>query len=189
MRKYNLVAAAISIAGSAWAGLAEDVTACKSEVDSLKRLSCFDAIRVEPTAGVVKIDAPDTKAASPITLVKAKLSLQERDIRKQIYSRQIELVPTFKNDTKKTVVALEHTMTITDAFGDKIVDGRSRLDIKIPPGKTVESDLFYSWEDNQFINNEPFDKLLGPVSTGVAKSTLVVTRAVFSDGTNEAYAP
>ena len=97
------------------------------------------------------------------------------------------MIPTFKNTSKKTVVAIAHTLSVTDAFGDKIVDGESKLDIKIPPGKTVESDTFYMWEDNQFMQGEPYDKLSGPVSTGTAKAKLEVTKVIYSDGTSESF--
>lgn len=159
-----------------------DLKTCKAETDTQKRLACFDAINVETT------DQPVAeKKIAPVTQVKAVLRIQRVDPQKRVYNPRIELIPTFKNDTKKTVVAIEHTLVVTDAFGDKIIDGVSKLDIKIPPGKTVESEQIYWWEDNQFIQNQPFDKLQGPVSTGVAKATLEVKKAVFSDGTSESY--
>ena len=84
-------------------------------------------------------------------------------------------------------MAIAHTMTITDAFGEKVVDGEGKLDIKIPPGKSVESDTFYMWEDNPFISGEPYDKLQGPVSTGTAKATMLVTKTIYSDGSSESF--
>ncbi|NLS20747.1 hypothetical protein HGP16_30020 [Rhizobium sp. P40RR-XXII] len=185
MRFFFVAGILMLTAGTALAGLSEDITTCKTEPDSLKRLTCFDAIKVGEAQSSRPTDQP--KAAAPITLVNARLLLQEKDLRKRIYSPRVELIPSFRNGTKKTVVAIEHTMAITDAFGDEIIEGKSKLDIKIPPGKTIESELFYSWEDNQFIQDEPFDKLLGPVKTGVARATLIVTKAVFSDGTTETY--
>lgn len=159
-----------------------EIRSCKIEADAQKRLACFDAIEVE-----IPNEDNLAKKAAAISLAKVVLRLQEEDPRKRIYNSRVELIPTFKNDTKKTVVAIEHTISITDAFGDKIVDGRSKLDIKIPPGKTVESEMIYWWDNNPFIQNEPFDKLQGPVGTGVAKASLIVTKAVFSDGSTESY--
>lgn len=185
--RYLIIAVALALwAGEAAADLASDFQACKSETDSLKRLTCFDAISTDGST-VAARPAGQTKSPAPIKLAKATLRLQERDLSKMVFSSRVELIPTFKNETKKTVVAIEHTIIVTDAFGDKIIDGQSKLDIKIPPGDTIQSELYYSWEDNQFIQNEPFDKLLGPIKTGVAKAFLTVTKAVFSDGTTETY--
>ncbi|MDJ1632245.1 hypothetical protein [Rhizobium rhizogenes] len=170
----------LGLMAAAGTAAAEDIQSCKSESDTAKRLACFDAVASR------QADVPEKKEA-PIKLAKASLRLVQADPRKRIYSSRIELIPTFTNETKKTVVALEHTVVVTDAFGDKIIDGQSRLDIKIPPGKTVESTMIYTWEDNEFIKDQPFDKLQGPVSTGVAKAVLEVKRAVFSDGSTESY--
>ncbi|WP_261336964.1 hypothetical protein [Rhizobium leguminosarum] len=43
------------------------------------------------------------------------------------------------------------------------------------------------WEDNQFIQGEPYDKLTGPVSTGTAKAALIVTKVIYFDGTSEGF--
>ena len=51
----------------------------------------------------------------------------------------------------------------------------------------MESESFYYWDDNPFIPNEPYDRLNGAVNTGVAKAEMVVSKAVFSDGTSENY--
>ncbi|MGO7535935.1 hypothetical protein ELH26_36890 [Rhizobium leguminosarum] len=102
---------------------------------------------------------------------------QNKDYQRQVFNSRVELVPTFKNTSKKTVVAIAHTLTVTDAFGDKIVDGESKLDLKIPPGKTVESESFYLWEDNQFIQVEPYDKLTGPVSTESPRPRSILRRS------------
>jgi hypothetical protein len=172
-------------AGIASADLQHNLLACKAETDSLKRLTCFDAINVGGVPDSETSAVSGTK--SPIVMTKANLRLQGKNFQKQVFNDRVEVVPTFHNGTKKTVVAIEHTLAITDAFGDKVINGSSKLDIKIPPGKTVESESFYYWDDNPFIPNEPYDRLNGAVNTGVAKAEMVVSKAVFSDGTSENY--
>ncbi|MGM4913203.1 hypothetical protein [Rhizobium sp. 768_B6_N1_8] len=113
------------------------------------------------------------------------LRAQNKNYKRDICHDRIELVPTFKNSSDKTVVAIAHTVTITGAFGDTIIEGESKLDTKIPPGKTVESENIFFWEDNQFIQGEPYDKPTGPVSTGTAKATLNVTKVIYSHGTSK----
>lgn len=178
-------------ASATQADILADLRSCKAESDSLKRLTCFDAIAVSgleetatarPAAGVA-----GNSAKATVELVNAKMRVQGKSYQNQIFNDRVELVPSFKNTSKKTVVAVAHTVSITDAFGDKIVDGESKLDIKIPPGKTVVSETFYTWEDNPFIKGEPYDKLIGPVSTGTAKATLNVTKVIYFDGTSESF--
>ncbi|RSB59262.1 hypothetical protein EFD55_32725 [Rhizobium pisi] len=184
----------VLLATPAVADTIADMKSCRGEADSLKRLTCYDAIKIDgentpadsqTSAAVPKGD--EAKSNSPITAAKVRLEIRQKDFRRQILNDQIILVPTLRNGTKKTLVAVELNMTISDAFGEKIVDQIARLDIKIAPGKTVESDSIFYWKDNPFISDEIYDKLVGPVSTGVAKASLDVKRAVFSDGTTESY--
>lgn len=57
---------------------------------------------------------------------------------------------------------------LTDVFGEKVVDGLSKLDIKIAPGKTAESDSYYLWED---IHSFPVSLMI--VSTDQSRLVLV----------------
>lgn len=177
----------LSLSGVARADLASDFALCRAEPDSLKRLTCFDNIVVDRNTEKSNTVQNVVSSTAPILLTRVVLRVQQEDHQRSVFSPRVELVPTFKNEAKKTVVAIEHTLTITDAFGDKVIDSVAKLDIKIPPGKTVQSESFYYWEDNQFIPNEPFDRLYGPVNTGVAKATLIVKKAVFADGTTESF--
>ena len=176
----------LAAAVAAKADLAADVQACKAETDSLRRLSCFDAIKIEMA---VKAAQPTGRSAGlgSVVMTDVSLRIQDKDPSSQVYNDRIEIQPTFKNNTQKTVVALEHTLVVTNAFGEPVVDGKSKLDIKIAPGQTVVSDNFYFFDDNPFIHDEVFDKLSGPIRTGVAKARMTVTKAVFSDGTIEVY--
>lgn len=173
-------------ASAAAADLASEFRACSAETDSSKRLTCFDAIKIEPS-GTAAQSVPRPQSTSPITMTTVVLRTQAKDLQNHVFSPRIEALPTFKNDAKKPVVAIEHTLVIADAFGEKVIDGSSKLDIKIPPGKTVQSETFYYWEDNQFLPGEPYDRLYGPIGTGMAKATITVTKAIFSDGSVESY--
>lgn len=164
--------------------LLHEVSKCRGVADSLARLTCYDRLKIG-TPAVASQPVPG--ASSPVTMTSYDLRLQPKDYRKEVFNERVELVPTLHNATKKTVIGVVLALTITDAFGDTIVDGSSKLDIRIPPGQTVESETFYFWDDNPFINNEVYDKLSGPVGTGAAKASAKVTRAVYSDGSSESF--
>ena len=194
VKQFYLLGMMALLATPAVADITVDMKTCRSETDSLKRLTCYDAITTggenasaDNQTSAVAPKADEVKAGSLITPAKLKLEVRQRDFRRQILNDQVVLVPTLRNGTKKTIVAVEFSMTINDAFGEKVVDQIARLDIKIAPGKTVESDSIFYRQNNPFISDEIYDKLVGPVSTGVAKASLDVKKAVFSDGTSESY--
>lgn len=177
----------LALSNIATANQNDDVLKCRIESDSLKRLTCYDAIQTTENNDNKLTSEPGAASTANIVTTDITLRRQGKDYKKQVYNSRIEAIPTFKNNTKKTLVAVELTMSITDAFGEKIVDGKDKLDIKIAPGKSQQSKMFFYWEDNPFIPNEPYDKLSGPVDTGVAKAEMKVIKAVFSDGTVEEY--
>ncbi|MGW6778321.1 hypothetical protein ACWF50_09745 [Brucella pseudogrignonensis] len=186
MKKTIIIALAVSAFSTlAIANQNDDILKCRDESDSLKRLTCYDALSTGSgnSTTVVK------PAASPANIITTEIALrhQGKDFDRGVFNPRIEAVPTFKNNTKKTLVAVELAIVISDAFGEKIIDGKDKLDIKIAPGKSQTSNVFFYWEDNQFINNQPYDKLFGPVDTGVAKAEMKVLKAVFSDGSVEDY--
>lgn len=176
--------AAVSAPSIVHADPVSDLVRCKAEPDSLKRLNCYDAIAVQETQNPSPVLTP---ASAPISMTDVQLRIQMKDVSSRIYHNRLEVVPTFKNMSDKTVVAIEHTLKMTDAFGEAVVDSTSKLDIKIPPKKTVQSETFYFFEDNPFIYDEAYDKLSGSVSNGSAKATMTVVKAVFSDGTTASY--
>src|SRR5690606_6205693 len=122
-----------------------------------------------------------------VAFVSADLRHQDKDYDLDIFSPRMELRPVFRNDSEKTVIGISHRMTVRDVFGEVIVQGVDNLDIRLEPGKTGGPNTFYLWEDNQFIRDEPYDRLMGPVSAGTAKVEFEILKVVYSDGTTESY--
>lgn len=174
MLKY-LILAAVVAASPAVAANDAVLDACRQEQDTTKRLACYDAIGKQD-------EADAEKKTGDVTFVSAKLRVQEQDYDKEVMSPRVEMHPTFRKGSKKTVIGIEHHFEITDAFGDVIVKGTDKLNVRIAAGKTAPSGQFYFWEDNPFIYNQPYDKLIGTITNGTAKVTDTVTKVVFSDG-------
>ncbi|MCA0000916.1 MULTISPECIES: hypothetical protein [unclassified Mesorhizobium] len=184
--KTTIVASAALLlsANLACADPSADIVSCRSMADSLARLTCYDRIDI----GEAKPSTPSPAASaspSPVSMVSAKLSLQGKNWERNVYNPRIELRLRFKNSSSKLVVAIGHSVVIRDAFGDTIVNQDGKLDITIPPNKAVDSESFYYWEDNPFISNEPFDKMVGAVQEDTAKVDVRVTRIVYKDGSIE----
>lgn len=165
-----------------------DLARCRTELDNLKRLVCYDSIVNTQDTTVASAKDDKSKSSSVrIEVLDSRILIQEENTRKQIYRPRIVLYPSFKNNTDKTVVAIEHTILIKDAFEDTLIDTVSKLDIKIEPNQISNNRINYWWEDNKFIHAEAFDRLVGPVSTGAAKVLITVKRAIFADGSSEIY--
>lgn len=93
----------------------------------------------------------------------------------------------FANSSAKRVSAVALVVSIKDAFGDVILSGDSKLDVNIRPGGTEYSQSFLIWEDNQFMSDDPYSKMIGPVTAGTAKAEVAIKKVVYQDGTVESY--
>jgi len=75
------------------------------------------------------------------------------------YSPQAMLTLMVKNNTSKRIKAWKGLLIVKNAFGDilfrtRLTDGTAN----IHPGQIAKAS--YSWEDNQFVDDEPYDKLV-----------------------------
>ena len=95
----------------------------------------------------------------------------------------IRFMPRFKNTSGKTITAIKFDTQFVDPFGDEIyaLKGGSSEE-RIKPGKISGNGIFYKWEDNPFINGEPYDKLLTSVTNKTGKIQTQIKIIVFEDG-------
>ncbi|TIN40400.1 MAG: hypothetical protein E5Y10_09305 [Mesorhizobium sp.] len=183
----KLVSAFISLvfAGNASAQSFQSVENCRQLVENVDRLACYDALQPDETT--MKIEPVATLADAPVKMARARFNVQGEDARHSIYRPRIELHLSFANSSLKRVSALALLVTIKDAFGDVILVNDSKLDINIRPGGSAASQTYFFWEDNQFMHDDAYSKLIGPVTAGTAKTEVAVKRVVYQDGSVEAY--
>ena len=99
------------------------------------------------------------------------------------YSRKtIRFMPVFKNVTNRSITAIKFTSHFLNPFGDEIMKIKGESEEKIKPGKKSKNKLFYVFKDNQFIDGETYDKLLGAVTNGTGSIKTEATAVVFEDG-------
>ena len=106
--------------------------------------------RSEPTP------APEPE---PVEILSFRFSHLPADFDAMRISSEARLSLTVRNTTNSRIVAWRGVLVVTDPFGDEqfrvqITDGTANLS----PGATGE--VIFSWEDNEFIDDEPFDKLV-----------------------------
>ena len=94
----------------------------------------------------------------------------------------IRFMPIFKNLTGKIIVGFKFHAVFKSAFGDEIFafDGESSERV-VPDGMSTAAS-FYFFEDNQFINDEPFDRLQIFEAAGTGTIKTAVAAVVFDDG-------
>lgn len=94
----------------------------------------------------------------------------------------MRFMPILKNDTGKTIVGFKFQASFTSAFGDEIFAFEGESNEKVNSGATSTAAAFYYFDDNQFIGDEPYDKLKIFEAAGTGKVSTKVTAVVFDDG-------
>ena len=92
-------------------------------------------------------------------------------------------MPIFANETGKTIVGFRFTATFLSAFGDEVFRFSGESSERIEVGANSTAKTYYFFEDNQFIANEPYDKLKIFRASGTGKIRTTVNAVVFDDGT------
>ena len=99
------------------------------------------------------------------------------------YGAHVRAYFQFRNNSKKTLTGLVYETTFLDSFGDVLYKTTMKDQLKIPPGKTNRMSSFWYWEDNEFIDGQPYDKLQSAAGAGTIKVKVKIKKAVFEDGT------
>lgn len=94
----------------------------------------------------------------------------------------IRFMPIFKNETDKSVVGFKFRSEFKSAFGDQIFSFDGESSELITPGNISTAATFYYFEDNQFISNEPYDKLQVFEASGTGAISTKVTAVAFEGG-------
>ena len=92
-------------------------------------------------------------------------------------------MPIFLNETGKTVVGFKFATSFKSAFGDDVFSFAGESSEKVSAGKLSTAQTFYFFEGNQFMADQPYDKLKIFEAAGTGTIVTKVTAVVFEDGT------
>ena len=98
------------------------------------------------------------------------------------YSAHVKAYFQFQNNSNKTLTGLIYETTFLDSFGDVLYKTTMKDQLRVPPGKKNNMDGFWYWEDNPFIDGQPYDKLQAAAGAGTIKVKVKIKKAVFEDG-------
>lgn len=95
---------------------------------------------------------------------------------------RVRFMPIYINTSEKMIMGAKFEARFLNAFGDEIFSFSGELDEPVQPGKTSTSNLFYYFEDNQFISGEPYDMLLPMVTNKTGNIEIKMTMMAFEGG-------
>jgi hypothetical protein len=94
----------------------------------------------------------------------------------------MRFMPIFLNETGQTITGFRFRTVFRSAFGEEVYSFDGESNERIETDQTSSATTFYFFEDNQFIANEAYDKLLVFEASGTGTVETTVTAVVFESG-------
>lgn len=96
--------------------------------------------------------------------------------------KSMRFMPIFRNETEKTIVGFKFRTTFSSAFGDEVFAFEGESSERILAGGSSTASAFYYFEDNKFIGDQPYDKLMIFEGAGTGRISTKITAVVFEGG-------
>lgn len=111
------------------------------------------------TLAVAATLAASAHQNAPISFESHSIRALDVNVRAQRYSKAARLTLNVRNNTDQRVKGWRAWVRFTDPFGDELFDIQlTSGTADIAPGETGEAR--FEFEDNQFLDGEPYDKLV-----------------------------
>jgi hypothetical protein len=160
-----------------------------TKVEVIEKKGKWIKVRIDgwlyaPSASSKPIKKNQT-STSDVEYVKSKIERLPSDFSRDSkpYGAHVRAYFQFRNNTAKTLTGLVYETTFMDSFGDTLYKAEMKDQLKVPSGRKNSMDTFWYWEDNPFIDDQPYDKLQSAAGAGTIKVKVKLKKAVFSDGT------
>jgi len=125
---------------------------------------------------------PDFDSSPYIQLTSISATRLAKDYEASRYSNSVVISPAFRNVGSNTIVGLRGRLAVIDGFGKEVYGFNFRADDKILPGHDSGRGG-YSFEENQFVPDDPYHKMVPLIEARTAKYTARITHIAFEDGT------
>jgi hypothetical protein len=100
----------------------------------------------------------------------------------QYKQQSIRFLPKFHNISDSEIVGIRFSSSFRNAFGDEILTFDGDITERILPGNSSTARFFYVFENNPFINGEPYDKLLQMITGNTGSIITTITSLAFEGG-------
>ena len=125
---------------------------------------------------------PDFDSSPYVQVTSISAGLLTKDYEASRYSNSIVITPVFRNVGRNTIVGMQGRLSVMDGFGQEVYGFNFRDDDKILPGHDSGRGG-YSFEENQFENDDPYHKMVPLIDAGTAKYAARIAHIAFEDGT------
>jgi hypothetical protein len=126
---------------------------------------------------------PDFDSSPYVQLTSISARRLAKDYDANRYRNSVVISPVFKNVGSRAIVGLRGRLSVIDGFGNEVYGFNFRDDDKMLPGHDSGRGGGYSFEENQFQDDDPYHKMVPLIDAGTAKYTARVARIAFDDGT------
>ena len=124
---------------------------------------------------------PDFDSSPYIQLTSISARRLAKDYDASRYSNSVVISPVFKNVGSNTIVGLQGRLSVIDGFGKEVYGFNFRDDDKILPGHDSGRGG-YSFEENEFLSDDPYHKMVPLIEAGTAKYAARIAHIAFEDG-------
>lgn len=111
------------------------------------------------------------------------------NIREVNYRDAVTMSIQYKSKTSKRVIGIVTRITATNAFGKIVMSELFEDEVIVEPGEISSGSQYWHWQDNPFINNEPYDRMWQSVQNDTLRTKSQVIKVIFDDGSKVEYRP
>jgi len=113
-----------------------------------------------------------------IEVIDTKMNIREVE-----YRDAVTLSLNYKSKTQKRIIGIVTRVTATNAFGKVVLSEKLEDETTIEPGELGASNGYWHWQNNKFIDGEPYDRMWQSVSNDTIKVKTQILKIIFDDGT------
>lgn len=99
------------------------------------------------------------------------------------YNKRLGLFLHYQNNTDKKIVGITVKVGILNPFGKSVFSTTYEDEAVLEPNEKQKNDKFWTFEDNPFIHDEPYDKMWQMADNGTAKIETKILKVILADGT------
>lgn len=99
------------------------------------------------------------------------------------YEKRLGLFLHYQNNTDKKIIGVIIKVDILNPFGKIVYNTTYEDEVILQPNERLKNDKYWVFSDNQFINDEPYDRMWQMADNGTAKINTKILKVIFDDGT------
>ncbi len=99
------------------------------------------------------------------------------------YEKRLGLFLHYQNNTDKKIIGVIVKVTILNPFGKSVLETTFEDEVILKQNEKQKNTKYWLFKDNQFIDDEPYDRMWSMADNGTAKINTQILKVVFDDGT------